>query len=138
MGLFGLFKTNLRSIKKQKEIGSAMQAEDNERINILITESINEVLHADLTKKQLSILETIKNDNNESLNQVLTQAFHRGWVKNGKPDLSSAMDEVLRSALEAIKAQKAIDEYRKQLNKESKKPLKRTKIRWRKHKNTMV
>ena len=146
MSLFGLLKAKLLSKKKQKQIESAMQAEDSERAKVLISETINEMLRAALTKNQLSILKAIKSGHNESLTQELLQAFHRGWINSGNPNLSNAMDEVLKSAQEAIKAQEAIDEYRKQFNKENKKQLnkeygkqlKGTRIEWRKYKNTMV
>ncbi|MGR3219345.1 MAG: hypothetical protein ACUZ8H_05945 [Candidatus Anammoxibacter sp.] len=138
MGLFALFKANLCSTKKQKKISSAMQAEDSERTNILIAGTINEMLRTDLTKNQLSILKAIKSGHNESLTHELLQAFHRGWINSDNSNLSNAMDEVLRSVQEAIKAQEAIDEYRKQFNKENKKQLKSTRIQWHKHKNTTV
>ncbi len=76
---------------------------DNEKLKTLIAESISEILRAGLTKNQLSTLEIIKNEHRELLNQLLSQAFQRGWTRSGSPNLSNAMDEVLRAAQEAIK-----------------------------------
>lgn len=103
MGLFGIIKANLTSIKKQRQIETAMQSGEDEKAKILIAESISEILHAGLTKNQLTTLETIKNEHGELLNQLLSQAFQRGWIRSGAPNLSNAMDEVLRAAQEAIK-----------------------------------
>lgn len=103
MGLFSLFKANITAIKKQRHIEAAMKSGDNEKLKTLIAESISEILRAGLTKNQLSILETIKTEHGELLNQLLSQAFQRGWTRSGVPNLSNAMDEVLKAAQEAIK-----------------------------------
>lgn len=103
MGLFGILKANLGSIKKQREIEAAMLLEDDEKTKRLIAKSISEILRAGLTKKQLAVLETIKEDHGELLNQLLSQAFQRGWTRDKEPNLSNAMDEVLRAAQDAIK-----------------------------------
>ena len=103
MGLFSIIKANLISTKKQRQIEAAMQSGDNEKVKNLIAESISEILRAGLTKNQLTTLETIKNEHGELLNQLLSQAFQRGWTRSGAPNLSNAMDEVLRAAQEAIK-----------------------------------
>jgi hypothetical protein len=103
MGFFSLIKANITSIKKQRHIETAMESGDNEKLKTLIAESISEILHAGLTKNQLSTLETIKNEHGELLNQLLSQAFQSGWTRSGAPNLSNAMDEVLKAAQEAIK-----------------------------------
>lgn len=103
MGLFSIIKANLTSIKKQQQIEAAMKSGDNEKLKTLIAENISGILRAGLTKNQLLTLETIKNDHGELLNQLLSQAFQRGWTRSGAPNLSNAMDEVLRAAQEAIK-----------------------------------
>ncbi len=103
MGLFSIIKANFTSIKKQRQLEAAMQSGDNKKANNLIAESISTVLRAGLTKNQLTTLETIKNEHGELLNQLLSQAFQRGWTRSGAPNLSNAMDEVLRAAQEAIK-----------------------------------
>jgi DNA-binding TFAR19-related protein (PDSD5 family) len=103
MGFFGILKANFGSIKKQREIEEAIQSEDNEKVKILIAESISSILRSGLTKKQLNELELIKNDYGESLSQLLSQAFQNGWMRSGTPNLSNALDEVLRRAQEIIK-----------------------------------
>ena len=103
MGLFGIIKANLISIKKQRQIEAAIQSGDNEKAQKLIAESISGILRSGLTNNQLTTLETIKNEHGELLNQLLSQAFQRGWIRSGAPNLSNAVDEVLRAAQEAIK-----------------------------------
>lgn len=103
MKLFGIIKANLISIKKQRQLEAAMQSRDEEKARILTAQSISEILQVGLTKNQLSTLETIKNEHRELLNQLLSQAFQRGWTRSGAPNLSNAMDEVLKAAQDAIK-----------------------------------
>jgi hypothetical protein len=103
MGLFNIFKANLGAIRKQKEIEAAMLLGDNEKTIKLIGESISGIVKAGLTEKQLTILERIREDHGELLNELLSQAFQRGWMRSGRPNLSNAMDEVLRAAHGAIK-----------------------------------
>jgi len=93
MGFFGILKANLGSIKKQREIEAAMLLEDDEKTKRLIAESISEILRASLTKEQLTVLQTINEDHGEILNQLLSQAFQRGWTRDKEPNLSNAMDE---------------------------------------------
>jgi len=108
MGLFGIIKQNLTSIKKQRQIEAAMQSGDNDKAQNLIAESISGILRSGLTKNQMTTLETIKEEHGEMLNQLLSQAFQRGWIRSGTPNLSNAMDEVLRAAQEAIKEHRKI------------------------------
>ena len=103
MGLLSLIKANFTSTKKQREIEAAMKSGDNAKIKILIAESISEILRAGLTKNQLSLLDTIRSQHGELLNPLLSQAFQRGWARSGAPNLSNAMDEVLKAAQEIIK-----------------------------------
>ncbi|MDH3839085.1 MAG: hypothetical protein OET57_20255, partial [Desulfobacteraceae bacterium] len=69
-------------------------------------ESISDILKAGLTKKQLSILQSIKEEHGKLLNKLLSDAFQRGWKRNDEPNLSNAMDEVLRAAQEAVREYK--------------------------------
>lgn len=108
MGLFGIIKQNLTSIKKQQQIKAAMQSGDNEKAQKHIADSISEILRSGLTKSQLTTLETIKDEHGELLNQLLSQAFKRGWTRSGEPNLSNAIDEVLKTAQEAIKEHRKI------------------------------
>lgn len=106
MGFFSILKANLGSIKKQREIESSMSLGDSEKTTKLIGESISEILKAGLTKKQLAVLQLIREEHGETLNKLLSEAFQRGWTRGGEPNLSNAMDEVLRSAQEAVKEYK--------------------------------
>lgn len=106
MGFFRILKANLSSIKKQRGIESAMSLGDSEKTTTLIGESISEILKAGLTKKQLAVLEIIRGEHSELLKSLLSEAFQRGWSRRGEPNLSNAMDEVLRAAQEAVKEYK--------------------------------
>ena len=108
MGILSLIKANFSSIIKQRQLEAALQSGDNEKVKDLIAGNINTILTAGLTKNQLTILKEIKNEQKELLNQLLSQAFQRGWTRSGKPNLSNAMDEVLLAAQEAIKEYKNI------------------------------
>jgi len=108
MGFFRILKANLSSIKKQREIESAMSLGHSEKATKLIGKSMNEILKAGLTKKELAILEIIKEEHRETLNKLLSEAFQRGWTGGGEPNLSNAMDEVLRSAQEAVREYKSM------------------------------
>ena len=107
MGFFRILKVNLGSIKKQREIESSMSLGHSEKTSKLIGESISEILKAGLTKKELTILEIIKEEHGETLNKLLSEAFQRGWTRGGEPNLSNAMDEVLRSAQEVVREYKS-------------------------------
>lgn len=107
MGFFRILKANLGSIKKQGEIENAMSLGDSEKTTKLIGASISEILKAGLTKKQLAVLEIIKEEHSELLNKLLSEAFQRGWTRSGDPNLSNAMDEVLKAAQEAVKEYKS-------------------------------
>ena len=102
MKLWGLFKANLRSIKTQQELETAMAMGDQEKTKQLIVESMSSILKSGLTKKQLNTLEQIKIGWPEETNKLLADAFQRGWIRSGTPNLSNAMDEVLRQAQELI------------------------------------
>jgi hypothetical protein len=103
MGFFKLLKTNLGTIKRQREIERAMSLSDKIKAKRLIGESINEILTAGLTTKQLSTFKKINRENGNLLNKLLSEAFQRGWERSSKPNLSNALDEVLRVAQEAVK-----------------------------------
>ena len=98
MGILNLLKANLKSIPLQKELETAIDNEDDKTIKIIITECISTILKAGLTKEQIKLLEMIDRDHKKDLNKLLSSAFQRGWVRNGSPNLSNAMDEVLLEA----------------------------------------
>jgi len=103
MGFWSLMKANFRSIRVQRKIEEAMAAEDMAMVTELISQSVATILRAGLTRQQLQILEAFKDTHREELNELFTRAFQRGWMRNGVPNLSNAMDEVLRAAQDIIK-----------------------------------
>lgn len=106
MGILAVIKANLGSISQQKEIEKALLLGNHESAKVLIAESISKILKAGLTKNQLSILEQIKADHKDLVSLLLVKAFDEGWSRDGKPNLSNAMDSALRAAQEIVKEYK--------------------------------
>ena len=104
MGFFGILRMNFRSIKTQRELEDAIAKNDEEKMRLLIAESISGILKAGLTSRQLRDLENIKDTHGEQMQEILVGAFQHGWTRSGVPNLSNAMDEVLREAQALIKA----------------------------------
>jgi hypothetical protein len=106
MGILAIIKANIGSISQQKEIEKALLLGNHESAKVLIAESISKILKAGLTKNQLSILEQIKADHKDLVSLLLVKAFDEGWSRDGKPNLSNAMDSALRAAQEIVKEYK--------------------------------
>ena len=103
MGFSNIFKANFASIGKQRQIEVAIQTRDNEKAEKLISESITSILWAGLTTNQIATFDAIHTEQEELLNRLLFRAFHSGWISNGVPNISSAIDEVLNAAHKVIK-----------------------------------
>ena len=102
MGFWGLIKINFLSIFKQQKILDAIKNNDSAEYTQLIAESIRDILKAGLIPNQLNILEEISNSYREETKALLGAAFQRGWMRDGQPNLSNAMDEVQKQAIELI------------------------------------
>ena len=100
MGIWGIMKANFQAIGKQRDLEAALAADDKPKVEQLIAESISTILKAGLSSRQLTALEEIEKKEGKVLNKALSDAFHLGWTRDGKPNLSNAMDEVLREAQE--------------------------------------
>lgn len=69
----------------------------------LITQSIVEILKAGLTPNERRNLDELKQLHKQEIQDIMESAFQRGWMRDGKPNLSNAMDEVLLEVAERIK-----------------------------------
>ena len=103
MAVLGLSKATITSIEKQRQIEAAIVLEDHDRMRRLIGDSVGEVLSAGLTQMEMATLEALREEHGELLRQLISEAFGRGWVRSGEPNLSSAMHEVLLAAQHVIK-----------------------------------
>ncbi len=103
MGVLGLSRATIVSFEKQRQIEAAMLLEDHERMKRLIGDSVGEILAAGLTQTERAVLKALREEHGELLRQLISEAFGRGWVRSGEPNLSNAMEEVLVAAQHAIK-----------------------------------
>ena len=89
--------------EKQRQIEIAILLEDHESMKRLIGASVGEILTTGLTQTERATLETIREAHGDLVRQLISEAFGRGWVRSGEPNLSSAMHEVLLAAQHVIK-----------------------------------
>jgi hypothetical protein len=110
MGKWGLLKANLSSVLVQRKIEAALASGDDERVSDLISQSIVTILKAGLTPRQKRNLDVLKENHREGMEALIMDAFQRGWSRDGTPNLSNAMDEVLLAVTERIAEGRAIGE----------------------------
>ncbi len=103
MGVIGLSRATIVSIEKQRRIEAAIVLEDHDRMKRLIGDSVGEILAAGLTQTEMATLELIRDEHGELLQRLISEAFGRGWVKSGEPNLSNAMEEVLIVAQHVVR-----------------------------------
>ncbi len=103
MGFLGISGATIVSFEKQRQIEAAILLEDHDRMKRLIGDSVGEILTAGLTQTEMAALEALREEHGELLRQLISEAFGRGWVRSGEPNLSNAMEEVLVAAQHAIK-----------------------------------
>src|SRR5438094_5752718 len=103
MGNWGLLKANLGSILIQRKLETALAKGDNETAKELISQSIIKILKAGLTQHQRQNLDELKQLHRQEMHDIIESAFQRGWVRDSKPNLSNAMDEVLIEVAERIR-----------------------------------
>lgn len=110
MGTWGLFKANFGFIFIQRKLQAALAEGDDETVTDLISQSIVTILKAGLTPRQKRNLDVLKENHREEMQALMTEAFQRGWVRDGSPNLSNAMDEVLLAVAERIREGRATGE----------------------------
>ena len=96
--------------KLQHQIDAAIRSEDYETVSRLVNGSIRHTLNTRLTKRQLSVLEAMKDEHGELLDKLLSQAFRKGWAREGKSNLSNAMNDVLQAAQTMVQAYRLLNE----------------------------
>lgn len=107
MGRWGIIKANFGSIFVQPKLQAAIDAGDTDTATNLISKSIVTILRAGLTPRQRRNLDQLKENHRPEIQKLLSDAFQRGWVRDGVPNLSNAMDEVLLAASERIREGRA-------------------------------
>jgi hypothetical protein len=113
MGTFGLIKANLGSILTQRKLEAALANGDNETAQELISQSIVKILKAGLTQHQRQNLDELKQLHRQEMQDIMESAFQRGWMRDGNPNLSNAMDEVLIEVAERIRQAREEGEVRR-------------------------
>ena len=103
MGKWGLLRANFGSILVQRKIEVALADGDEDRVSELMSQSIVTILKAGLTPRQKRNLDVLKENHREEMQALMTDAFQRGWIRAGTPNLSNAMDEVLLAVAERIR-----------------------------------
>lgn len=110
MGKWALIKANFGSIFVQRKLQAAPDAGDTDTVTDLISKSIVTILRAGLTPRQRRNLDQLKENHRAEIQELLSDAFQRGWVRDGVPNLSNAMDEVLLAAADRIREGRATGE----------------------------
>jgi hypothetical protein len=110
MGTLALIKANFSSVFVQRKIEAAMASGDNDKATDLISKSIVTILKAGLTPRQKQNLDQLKENHREEMRALMTDAFDRGWLRDGTPNLSNAMGEVLLAVTERIRQARASGE----------------------------
>ncbi len=95
--------SHVSSSERQREIELAIRLEDHESMKRLIGDSVGEILAAGLTQTEMATLAILKDEHGDVLRQLISEAFGRGWVRSGTPNLSHAMHEVLVAAQHAVR-----------------------------------
>lgn len=113
MGAFGLIKANFGSILTQRKLEAALAKGDNETAKELISQSIVTILNAGLTQHQRQNLDELKQLHRQEMQDIMESAFQRGWMRDGRPNLSNEMDEVLIEVIERIKQAREEGEVRR-------------------------
>lgn len=107
MGWWGLFRANFGSILVQRKIEAALAAGNSEATEALISQSIVKILKVGLTPRERQNLDELKLIHRDEMGELISDAFDRGWLRDGAPNLSNAMDEVLITVAKRIKQGRA-------------------------------
>jgi hypothetical protein len=107
MGTWSLYKANFGSIFIQRKLQAALADGDEETVTDLISQSIVTILKAGLTPRQRRNLDELKQTHRDEMKGLIDDAFQRGWLRDGTPNLSNAMDEVLITVAERIREARA-------------------------------
>lgn len=111
MGTLGLIKANFGSIFAQRKLQAAIDVGDTNTASEIISRSIVTILKVGLTPRQRRDLDMLKANHRHEMEELLDDAFQRGWVREGTPSLSNAMDEVLLAVQDRIREARMDGEY---------------------------
>jgi hypothetical protein len=90
-------------LEKTPNCEAALAAEDYDTAEQITVQSIDEILKAGLTPNEQRNLDELKQLHPQEIQDIMQSAFQRGYFRNGKPNLSNAMDEVLIELAERVK-----------------------------------
>jgi hypothetical protein len=79
----------------QFEIESAIAKNDQEAILTLLSDNIIDHLRSELDPILQLRMELLPHDQKKDLKHLMFKAFVHGWMHNGAPNLSNALEEVL-------------------------------------------
>jgi hypothetical protein len=113
MGQWGLLKANLGSIFTQRKLEVALAEGHRYTAELIKTQSIEKILKAGLTRNERRNLDELERLHPHEMEDMMESAFQRGWVRDGKPNLSNAMDQVLLEVAERIKQAREEGEVRR-------------------------
>ena|SRR2546422_5972136 len=103
MGALGLFKANLSAVFTQRKLEVALAEGHRYTAQLIITKSTVKILKAGLTPNERRNLDELKQLHRQEIQDIMESAFQRGWMRDGRPSLSNAMDQVLIEVAERIK-----------------------------------
>lgn len=103
MGQWGILKANLGSILTQRKLETALANGNRKTAEELTSQSIVKILNVGLTPNERRNLDELKQLHRQEMEDIMGSAFQRGWLRDGRPNLSNAMDEVLIEVAERIR-----------------------------------
>jgi len=103
MGQWGILKVNLGSIFTQSKLEAALAEGHRHTAELIKLQSIEKILKAGLTRNEQRNLNELMGLHLQEMEDLMETAFYRGWMRDGKPNLSNAMDQVLIEVRERIK-----------------------------------
>jgi len=103
MGQWGIWTANLGSIFTQAKLQAALAEGRFHAAELIKLQSIEKILKAGLTPNEQRNLNELRGRHPQEMDDIMDNAFQRGWMRDGKPSLSNAMDQVLIEVVDRIK-----------------------------------
>ena len=98
-------------LHEQRELNAAIQSGDQAAVSRLVHMNIKNMLEVRLTRSQLSVLDELKIEHGDMLNRLLSQAFRKGWVRQGgSHKLANAMANVLQVAQTLVRVYRLLND----------------------------
>ncbi len=96
MKLSELIKMIFRQPDKSEQIELAFKKGNNKLTEKLIKDIIGDILFTRLTKEEFLKSAEFYRKNKDWMERKLIDAFKRGWMRSGAPNLPDARDEVVQ------------------------------------------